>query len=135
MHSITTVFLLTIGLTLTAAQGWGGGWNGGGWGGGAPRPMGGWGGHGGMGGWRGGGSGGWPNGQNGGWNTGGSNVGDGNILNKDNFQASGCGWDFNLKQCRDLSVLPPGCQGGCRNFANNIFSDCRCVPYNFFGKK
>ncbi|KJH45888.1 hypothetical protein DICVIV_08043 [Dictyocaulus viviparus] len=53
------------------------------------------------------------------------------INDKDNFQASGCGWDVNLLKCTDALGL---CKGGCRDFAvsaSATLHDCRCIPYGY----
>ncbi|EYC02959.1 hypothetical protein Y032_0097g3044 [Ancylostoma ceylanicum] len=53
------------------------------------------------------------------------------INDKDNFQASGCGWDANLVKCTDALGL---CKGGCRDFAVSASAtvhDCRCIPYGY----
>ncbi|KHJ81788.1 hypothetical protein OESDEN_18524, partial [Oesophagostomum dentatum] len=49
------------------------------------------------------------------------------INDKDNFQASGCGWDATLVKCTDALGL---CKGGCRDFAVSASAtvhDCRWV--------
>jgi hypothetical protein len=75
---------------------------------------------------------GFPNGgMNGGLNNGmndgmnGFNGMNDGQFNKNNFQASGCSWNFINNRCTDTLNL---CRGGCRNFGTGIFSDCRCVP-------
>ncbi|ULT84829.1 hypothetical protein L3Y34_013483 [Caenorhabditis briggsae] len=53
------------------------------------------------------------------------------INDKENFQASGCGWDLIRLQCHDLFGL---CKGGCRDFAiaiNSPIHDCRCIPFGY----
>ncbi|VDO39295.1 unnamed protein product [Haemonchus placei] len=53
------------------------------------------------------------------------------INDKDNFQASGCGWDATLVKCTDALGL---CKGGCRDFAvsaSATLHDCRCIPYGY----
>lgn len=53
------------------------------------------------------------------------------INDKDNFQASGCGWDATLVKCTDALGL---CKGGCRDFAVSAAAtlhDCRCIPYGY----
>ncbi|WKY12237.1 hypothetical protein Q1695_003654 [Nippostrongylus brasiliensis] len=53
------------------------------------------------------------------------------INDKDNFQASGCGWDATLVKCTDALGL---CKGGCRDFAvsaSATIHDCRCIPYGY----
>ncbi|CAA94137.2 DB domain-containing protein [Caenorhabditis elegans] len=53
------------------------------------------------------------------------------VNDKENFQASGCGWDLIRLQCHDLFGL---CKGGCRDFAiaiNSPIHDCRCIPFGY----
>uniref|UniRef100_A0A1I8BE07 ShKT domain-containing protein n=1 Tax=Meloidogyne hapla TaxID=6305 RepID=A0A1I8BE07_MELHA len=57
------------------------------------------------------------------------------LLDRENFQSRGCGWDQARGMCSDLLGI---CKGGCQDFrSRNQFSnfpslpDCRCVPLGY----
>ncbi len=56
------------------------------------------------------------------------------FVDKDRFEASGCGWDAIANRCTDVFNLCKG--GGCRDFGSTVgIHDCRCVPFNFVQKQ
>ncbi|GMT11098.1 hypothetical protein PFISCL1PPCAC_2395, partial [Pristionchus fissidentatus] len=53
------------------------------------------------------------------------------VNDKENFLASGCGWDGIQQRCTDGLGL---CKGGCRDFSTTsslTAHDCRCIPYGY----
>ncbi|KAI6189533.1 hypothetical protein M3Y97_00018800 [Aphelenchoides bicaudatus] len=51
------------------------------------------------------------------------------VMDKDNFQPQGCGFDGLRNRCVDGLNL---CKGACRDFSNDVIThDCRCVPFGY----